>query len=128
MSIFDQRFKKALRKKARRGHRGYPMASVIFYGPDDKRASKLVGYTPAQGSGVTELKRWFSDSGDVRRDAAILKEALEFIQSHDVRTVVMNEGIFGCPHEEEIDYPEGEVCPQCPFWAYHDRYTGRVTQ
>jgi hypothetical protein len=31
-------------------------------------------------------------------------------------------GLFGCPHEEGIDYPDGETCPQCPFWATHDRY------
>jgi hypothetical protein len=28
------------------------------------------------------------------------------------------------PHEERIDYPEGEACPQCPFWAGRDRFAG----
>jgi hypothetical protein len=28
------------------------------------------------------------------------------------------------PHEEGIDYPEGKTCPQCPFWASRDRWTG----
>jgi hypothetical protein len=35
----------------------------------------------------------------------------------------MVEKIFGCPHEEGIDYPEGEKCPYCPYWATHDRYS-----
>ena len=25
-----------------------------------------------------------------------------------------------------VDYPEGGVCPQCPFWAHRDRWTGDV--
>jgi hypothetical protein len=37
------------------------------------------------------------------------------------RVSLMN-GIFGCPHEEGIDYPNGGVCPRCPFWAEHDRF------
>ena len=30
-----------LRKKARRGFRGYPVATVALYGPDDKLATKI---------------------------------------------------------------------------------------
>jgi hypothetical protein len=26
--------------------------------------------------------------------------------------------------EEGIDYPEGSKCPECPFWADRDRFTG----
>ena len=33
---------------------------------------------------------------------------------------------LGCPHEEGVDYPEGQICPQCPFWAHRDRWTGEV--
>jgi len=25
-------------------------------------------------------------------------------------------GNIGCPHEEGLDFPEGEDCPFCPFW------------
>ena len=28
---------------------------------------------------------------------------------------------YGCQHEEGIDYPEGELCPDCPFWAGRER-------
>jgi hypothetical protein len=24
--------------------------------------------------------------------------------------------VIGCPHEEGIDFPEGQECPYCPFW------------
>jgi hypothetical protein len=41
----------------------------------------------------------------------------QFLQKQKVQNVVMTEGIIGCPHEEGIDYPSGESCPECPFWA-----------
>jgi hypothetical protein len=33
----------------------------------------------------------------------------------------MIEEINGCPHEEGVDYPVGEVCPKCLFWADRQR-------
>jgi len=56
-------------KKTKKGFRGYPVATVAYYGPDNKRASKV---------------------------------------------------------EEGIDYPEGGICPKCPYWAYRDRWTGEI--
>ncbi len=114
-----------LEKKARRGDRGYPAATVAFYGPDGSRASKVVvGIIPAEGVAVTEMQKWRSESSDVRRDVAINHAILDFIREHGVRTVAMSPGLIGCPHEEGIDYPDGEVCPQCPYWATRDRWTG----
>lgn len=40
----------ALREKSRRGFRGYPVATVAYYGPDASRASKVaVGVILAEG-------------------------------------------------------------------------------
>jgi hypothetical protein len=120
---------KSLRKKAERGFRGYPVATVALYGPDDKRASKVaVGIVEEEDGKVTALERWFSDEDDVRKDAAILQAILDFIKDHGVRSVVMADRIIGCPHEEGVDYPEGQKCPQCPFWATRDRWSGEVIQ
>ena len=114
-----------LEKRAKRGHRGYPVATVAFYGPDASRATKVaVGIAPAENESVTELRRWSSESQDVRIDRYIGEEILSFIKMHGVRTVVMSPGIIGCPHEEGTDYPDGEVCPLCPYWAARDRWTG----
>src|SRR5271166_6432951 len=53
--------RKRLSKKAKRGFRGWPLATVAFYGPDDTRATKLaVGIVPSEGAEATELRRWFS--------------------------------------------------------------------
>ncbi len=114
-----------LEKRAKRGNRGYPLGTVAFYGPDASRASKVVvGIIPSEESGVGELRRWTSDSADLRRDPTTNDEILAFLQLHGARTVVMSPGIIGCPHEEGTDYPEGEVCPRCPYWTSRDRWTG----
>jgi hypothetical protein len=116
-----------LKKKARRGFRGYPVATVAFYGPDDRCATKVVvAVFAAEGAEPNPLERWFSEDCDVRSDRGIGNEMLEFIQRHGVKSVVMTDRIIGCPHEEGIDYPEGQACPRCPFWAYRDRWSGEV--
>lgn len=129
MSVAYEMRAKSLRKKAKRGFRGYPVATVALYGPDDKRASKVaVGIVEEESGKVTALERWFSEEDDVRREPAILQAILDFIRSHGVRSVVMTDRIIGCPHEEGADYPEGQKCPQCPFWATRDRWSGEVIQ
>jgi len=116
-----------LEKKARRGYRGYPVATVAFYGPDETRASKVaVGIIPSEGSESTALERWRSASSDVRRDPEIGERIIDFIRPHNVSTVVMTDRIIGCPHEEGIDYPDGTVCPMCPYWQDRDRWSGEV--
>jgi hypothetical protein len=118
--------RKWLEKKSRVGFRGYPVGTIAFYGPDDRRASKVVvGIIPAKGAEATELRKWFSEAGDVRKDPAISEAIVAFLREHDVRSVAMTKGLLGCPHEEGPDYPEGEVCPLCPFWANRDRWTGK---
>ena len=115
--------KKWLEKKAKQGVRGYPAGTVAYYGPDDRRATKVVASIISWPDGEpTELRRWFDESGDMRTDAAISSEIGQFLREREVKSVVMTAGIFGCPHEEGIDYPSGGTCPACPFWAGRDRY------
>ena len=51
---------------------------------------------------------------------------MRFIREQGAESVVIADRIMGCPHEEGIDYPEGEKCPSCPFWAYRDRFSGAI--
>jgi hypothetical protein len=123
----EQRFTVALYKKAAKGFRGYPQATVIYYGPDDRVATKVVASIfLGEHGGPDEMKKWFSKKGDMRTDHTTNGEILEFLRTHEVRSVTMNLGLFGCPHEEGIDYPRGEPCPKCPFWAHRNRFTGEV--
>jgi hypothetical protein len=112
-------------RKAGRGFRGHPIATVAYYGPDDEFASKVaVGIIPHEGGDVAALERWTSEGADVRYDRTINEEVVAFIEGHEVKSVVVTDGPIGCPHEEGIDYPEGESCPECPYWADRDRWTG----
>jgi hypothetical protein len=114
-----------LKKKGRKGFRGYPVATMAYYGPDDTRATKLVvGIIENEGAEPRALERWFSDDDDVRSDASIGADVLAFIERDHVRSVVMTDRIIGCPHEEGVDYPDGQACPRCPFWAHRDRWSG----
>jgi hypothetical protein len=114
-------------KRANRGFRGYPLATVAFYGPDDRRASKVaVGIVPAEGANVGPLERWTSDDSDVRDDSDIARAILSFVDTHGAKTVALTDRIIGCPHEEGIDYPHGQKCPACPFWATRDRWSGKL--
>ena len=115
------RGRSALMRKAKRGKRGYPVATIAYYGPDDQFASKVaVGIVQREGGEVKALKRWYAEEKDVRADPGINRAIVEFIESHDVKSVMMTDGILGCPHEEGIDYPLGEDCPECPFWVDHE--------
>jgi hypothetical protein len=108
---------------------GYPLATLAYYGPDNTRASKAVAgiVTSEKAADVDLLQKWWSDTSDIRTDPAIIEQILSFLDEQHVQRVAMVDHIIGCPHEEGIDYPEGEHCPQCPYWADHDRWTGEPT-
>ncbi|HOT91865.1 MAG TPA: hypothetical protein PLJ78_07585 [Anaerolineae bacterium] len=118
-----------LEKKMRR-KTGYPAATIACYGPDDKFASKIVvGIVPSEKEEDDILvQKWFSEEKDVRSDTEIARQVLEYIAEHNVRRVIIVDRIIGCPHEEGIDYPKGEKCPLCPFWANRDRWTGEIIE
>ena len=123
----EGRFAKALRKRAKKGLRGFPVATIAFYGPDDSRASKVaVGIILKEGGEAEILERWYSDIADVRIDTHINEQILKFIRAHEVASVALVDRIIGCPHEEGIDYPSGERCPKCPFWVARDRWSGNI--
>jgi hypothetical protein len=121
------RNKNPLFKRSRKGFRGYPVATIAFYGPDDGRATKVaVGIVTREGAEPDFLERWYSESGDLRSDEETTAQIRAFLSQHNVVSVAAVDRIIGCPHEEGIDYPVGTACPQCPFWASRDRFTGEI--
>jgi hypothetical protein len=111
-------------KKAKRGFQGYPVATMAFYGPTATLATKIaVSIIPDERNQPAQLERWFSQDCDIRYDYAIAKEIDAFLRQHQVRSVAAVDRIIGCPHEEGVDYGDGQSCPQCPFWAGRDRFT-----
>jgi hypothetical protein len=112
-----------LAKKAKRGFRGYPLATIAFYGPTNELASKVaVAIILKADAEPVAIQRWFGNGPDVRMDPIIAAAILTMLAEHKALTVVMTRGIIGCPHEEGIDYPEGTPCPACPFWKDRDRW------
>ncbi len=119
----------ALEKLARKPRRAsQPIGTIAFYGPDDKRASKMVVTVMNPGDEQpAAIERWFTE-GDARGDHRLARAAVEFLTRNGVHQVAMAGRIIGCPHEEGIDYPDGESCPQCPFWIGRDRFTGEMIE
>ncbi len=126
--MLNDRFLKRLSKKARKGLRGWPVATIAFYGPNLSKATKIaVGIVLSANTEPEEMRNWSVERGDVRADSEIAREILEFIEEHEVRSVAMSDRIIGCPHLEGIDY-EGAWCPVCEFWRGRDRFTGEMVQ
>lgn len=129
MSFKTQWQREKLSKKAKKGFRGYPVATIAYYGPDTTRASKVaVAIVQSEGADAEPMQKWFSESGDVRNDETILESIVIFLQDQAVKSVVAVDRIIGCPHEEGIDYSAGKKCPACPFWANRDRFSGEPLQ
>ncbi|HEY9173757.1 MAG TPA: DUF1186 domain-containing protein [Verrucomicrobiae bacterium] len=112
-------------KPARHSQPKYPLGTLIAYGPDNTRATKLVAavYKRPDHETADVLHRWLLNEGDIRNDPGIASEIAEFFKQHGVKQTTTYDRILGCPHEEGIDYPMGRACPHCPFWAKVDRFT-----
>lgn len=108
----------------------YPIATLAAYGPDDQRATKLVvAVFPAPGlTTPAEVRTWRGSHFDIREDPGTAAEVTQFVTSHGVKRVVSPGNIIGCPHEEGTDYPKGEACPHCTFWAGRARAAEGVLQ
>jgi sugar phosphate isomerase/epimerase len=112
-----------LRKFAERGYAGYPVATLAFYGPDDRKATKAVlGIIETEGV-EPRLHTWGGETADkdLHYDLNLQNELVRIIQREGCKSLAMLEEINGCPHQEGINYLKGEFCPKCTFWAGKER-------
>lgn len=93
------------------------MAAVAYYGPDDQTATKAVVAIITPKQTILDSSSWQIASGDIRYDESTSREIAAYIKSHGIEKAVIAEGILGCPHVPGVDFPAGEPCPYCPFWA-----------
>ena len=120
------KYKKAIAKLSRKGANKFPLATIAFYGPTNTIATKLVcGVIEFEGAEAEPMKKWYSEQ-DLRKSEKVLGEVLGFIEDNSVKSVATMDKIIGCPHEEGIDYPEGESCPKCLYWKGRDRFTDEL--
>jgi hypothetical protein len=125
MSLKLRRQREWLQKRICQPKAEFPLGTLAWYGPDDRRAAKAVAAVlDDDDSGPVAMERWWQSDFDIRDDDEVLGGVVDFFRENGVRRVVMVDRIFGCPHEEGEDYPEGGVCPECTFWAHRDRFTG----
>jgi hypothetical protein len=109
--------------------RGYPVGTIAFYGPDNRRASKVaVSVTPDEGGEPKPVVFGGRRRADGQDHSCRDRRIAAHLRQHPVRSVAMADEIIGCPHEEGIDYPMGEDCPTCPYWKGRDRWTGELDQ
>ena len=111
--------------RPKRGHQGrkpklpplrFPLATIATYGPDDQTVTKLaVSVLRGPDDEILALESWLGR--DVMSEPHVQAQIIEFLARHGVRTVTITPVVLGCPHEEGKDFPEGEDCPHCPFWA-----------
>jgi hypothetical protein len=104
-----QHFRKAIQQGQ------YPLGTIAYYGPDDQKVTKIVAAVLVDEKTNPILKKWSGENVADNPDTAIAIG--KFFQDAQVKKVVMTEGIIGCPHEEGIDFPAGESCPDCAFWS-----------
>ena len=92
----------------------FPVGTMAFYGPDDKTTTKIAAGVFLHDGAEAIIERWVAT--DVTTNPKVQKHIQEFFKKHGVKSVSMSDGNMGCPHEEGLDYPQGEDCPFCPFW------------
>ncbi|HEX6566955.1 MAG TPA: hypothetical protein VF020_21875 [Chthoniobacterales bacterium] len=112
-----------LRKFAARGASGYPVATLVFYGPNDRKATKAVlGIIDTEGA-EPRFHTWAYEVADkdLRYNVDLQNEWIKIIEEAGCKSLALLEEINGCPHQEGVDYPEGETCPKCPFWSGRER-------
>src|ERR1700692_4810510 len=64
MAAMIERSRKRLSKRAKKGFRGWPLATIALYGPDDSTATKLtVGIVPAEDAEATATAFVTADGG-----------------------------------------------------------------
>lgn len=92
----------------------YPLATITYRGPSPDLASKIiVGVIPAKDQAPI-IREWSGEG--IAEDVESAREIALFIQENDVARVLTSEWVLSCPHEEGVDYSEGEQCPLCPDW------------
>jgi hypothetical protein len=104
-------------RKFRPGFRGYPIATIAFYGPDDKLATKVVVSVFLRESSEPDfLERWFSKGDiDVREDLDIGEQILAFLKPHAPRSTVITEGIIGCRTKKVWTTQRARLARSVPF-------------
>lgn len=92
----------------------YPLATITYRGPSPDQASKIIVGIIAAKDQAPLIREWTGEN--IAEDVESAKEIALYIQENEVARVLTSEWVLSCPHQEGVDYPEGESCPLCPDW------------
>jgi hypothetical protein len=104
-----------LEPPARPAQPKYPVGTIARYGPNNFQTTKVVASVILRPGSGPIMKKWFG--ARVADDPKVRRQINSFFDQKNVQSVVGPRNNLGCPHEEGIDFPLGEDCPQCPYWA-----------
>jgi hypothetical protein len=83
-----------------KGFRGFPVATVAYYGLDKSKATKVaVGIIKREGAKPV-MRRWHTDETDARLDEKITNEIIGYIRMHRAVSIAAVAKIQGCLHED----------------------------
>ncbi len=92
----------------------FPVATITYHGPDDQTVTKISAGIVLSGKDTPIVKHWSGDG--IGEDVAAAEEIGQFLKEHETQRIITSKNVMSCPHIEGVDYPDGENCPQCPFW------------
>jgi hypothetical protein len=92
----------------------YPLATITYHGPGPNQATKIVVGIIRTKEQMPIIQSWTGP--DIADDVESAREISLFLKEHNVSRVLTSEWVLSCPHEEGVDYPAGQACPQCPDW------------
>ncbi len=119
--------RKRISKRVKKGFQGYPVITIAYYGPDEELATKVsVGFIEEENADI-QIEN-FNTESDVREDVAVQSALIKIIDRSGAKTVSLIDRIIACPHEEGVDFPKDEDCPECEFWHGKARVTGEYSQ
>ena len=101
-------------RKVLREKKGLPIGILTYFGPDNKTITKIVAIIVEKSNVEPLLRKWIKP--EILSDPGVATEIGQYFLDHNTKDIVIAEGVLGCPHEEGVDYPKGEDCPQCPYW------------
>lgn len=93
----------------------FPIGTVALYGPNAETTTKIVASVIARDGAEPILRRFVGTR--IASNPKVRRQIAEFFEEYRVKSVVATENNLGCPHEEGEDFPIGEDCPFCPYWA-----------
>ncbi len=118
--VKDRDLRKKARQRKAKFHRlvaknkTYPLATITYHGPHPDHATRISVGIITSDEEEPVVRHWTGE--DIAEDVKAAREIAAFLKEHEVERVITSEMVLSCPHQEGLDYPEGEECPYCDFW------------